>query len=411
MKKRRRTTDRKIGIKTKSSKSGMKKFNGTKIRRILSMFFFIAFVAYIGYSTHNILSVKVVDYTKLNSSSNYLLSKKEGDLEKTLIIFEDGKDNNRKISNVYLFLRNEKKNRSLLVYIPSSMYFDGLEEDFGNKIPISSLRYAGDFLQEGRGIEYSLWQFNQLLGVKYQNYIWFTSESMDVLNDVYGDMNDVSDNLKSIYRKEDDVELTDDFMKLNSLSSKFSVVKMIVNSNKITEASEKIYSNLSFLELMNRVKSFNSVLKSSEAYLLNLFSSKYITEELASSGGQIGILNSTAYDESFRDLYSKILDSNLEKERVRVEVYNGSDISGAAYQFGRQIVNSGCEVVRYGNAPSIIEKTVVYVPNLEEFATSFSVVSEIFSGRFELVEGRPSFMTTGDIVIILGEDIKGMYSF
>jgi len=92
-------------------------------------------------------------------------------------------------------------------------------------------------------------------------------------------------------------------------------------------------------------------------------------------------------------------------------VYNGSGVAGAAMQFGRKIENSGCDVVRYENAPDIIDKTIMYIPKLDDFKKSFKIVSEIFSDNFELVEGRPDFMTTGDIVIILGEDIKRMYSF
>ena len=43
--------------------------------------------------------------------------------------------------------------------------------------------------------------------------------------------------------------------------------------------------------------------------------------------------------------------THANKERARIEVYNGSEIDGIAYQLGRKIVNSGGDVVRYGNAP------------------------------------------------------------
>ena len=48
---------------------------------------------------------------------------------------------------------------------------------------------------------------------------------------------------------------------------------------------------------------------------------------------------------------------------------------------------------------------------MKDYKNSLNLVSEMLSGRFEVIEGRPSFMTTGDIVIILGKDIKFMYSF
>jgi len=132
---------------------------------------------------------------------------------------------------------------------------------------------------------------------------------------------------------------------------------------------------------------------------------------LSNSGGIRRYLLNSKFDNSYRELISLLIDKELEKERVRVEVYNGSGVAGAAQQFGRKIENSGCDVIRYENAPKTIKKTIMYISKPDDFKKSFKIVSEIFSDNFELVEGRPDFMTTGDIVIILGEDIKRMYSF
>ncbi len=106
-----------------------------------------------------------------------------------------------------------------------------------------------------------------------------------------------------------------------------------------------------------------------------------------------------------------MIDRELEKERVRVEVYNGSGLSGYASQYARKIRNSGCEVVRYDNAPKEQDETQFFVPKQEDFPRSLSVVFEIFPGTYEIVQSRPSFMTTGDIVIILGKDIPTVYAF
>ena len=106
-----------------------------------------------------------------------------------------------------------------------------------------------------------------------------------------------------------------------------------------------------------------------------------------------------------------MIDRELEKERVRVEIYNGSGMSGYASQYARRIRNSGCEVVRYDNAPNLQDKTEFYVPKPKEFEYSLKVIFELFPGTYETIEGRPSFMTTGDVVIILGKDIPTVYSF
>ena len=48
---------------------------------------------------------------------------------------------------------------------------------------------------------------------------------------------------------------------------------------------------------------------------------------------------------------------------------------------------------------------------MEKFSNTYRVVSDVIPVEFEAVEGRPDFMTTGDIVVVLGKDIKSMYSF
>jgi hypothetical protein len=101
----------------------------------------------------------------------------------------------------------------------------------------------------------------------------------------------------------------------------------------------------------------------------------------------------------------------LEKERVRVEVYNASGIPGIASSFARKISNSCCDVVRFDNAPNIEDSTLLYIPNPDDFVESTEAVTELFTWPYKIINGRPSFMTTGDIVIILGKDISGMYSF
>ncbi len=395
----------------KENKNKSKKVNFKALCKFVLFAIFISTVVLIARAVVNLSLVKVIDYTKINSSNEYILSKNSTDLKKTLILFEQGTGERRKISHAYLFVENSKKKNGMVVYIPNDMYFNGLEEEFGNKIPISSLRYAGEYLQKGRGVEYALWQFAQLLGVKYDDYIWITSEGVEALKDVYGDMDEVSSTLANMYSYEKDFKSSNDFLFFNSVSSKINMMDTLIYADKLSNLNEQIYSSKSLSDVMNQLKSANRKIKEYKMYPMNLSDEKYFKEEELNSGGKAKVLNTPAYDEVFRDKYSKIIGTALEKERGRVEVYNGSDITGIAYQVGRKIENTGGDVVRYGNAPSSVEKTTVYVPNMKEYENTFKLVSEILSGRFDIVESRASFMTTGDVVIILGKDIKFMYSF
>ncbi len=369
------------------------------------------FLGFVIYYIFTVTSIKSIDKTILNGSQRYLLSQSNGESKRTVIILEEGYGNERRISEVYLFLSNQEKGKSLLVYIPSWLYYTGLEENFGSAIPISSFRYAGDIIQEDRGVEYSVWQISQILGITFNNYIYISSEANSTLDSVFGEDVMVKDRYRDMFKVGDKESLSEGFFRLQALSSKISFVKSLFKVNELRNFNNNIYSNLSFIEGITMLKNVEKTLQATESYAIDLSDAKYSKEELSDSGGIKRYLLSNKFDNSYRELISLLIDRELEKERVRVEVYNGSGVAGAAMQFGRKIENSGCDVVRYENAPDIIDKTIMYIPKLDDFKKSFKIVSEIFSDNFELVEGRPDFMTTGDIVIILGEDIKRMYSF
>ncbi|HAM96883.1 TPA: hypothetical protein DCP76_03755 [Patescibacteria group bacterium] len=358
-----------------------------------------------------ILSLKLADSTKVNGSNQYLLSQTKDDTNTTLVVLESGNDEAKKISEAYLFLTNKNKEESILIYIPGWIYYGGLEEDFGNSVAVSSFRYAGDFLQEGRGIEYSIWQIGQMLGIKVDNYIWFSPDSVKSYSSIYGDTSGVEDKLREYYKVSGEDALNDPFFKLSTMSSRYSVLKNMLGISKLIGLSKFGSSNLSFTEYLDFFANLNNTVSSTETYGIDLSFFRYSTEDLSSSGGQIRYINTTEFDNVYRGLIAKIIDRSLEKERVRVEIYNGSGVAGAAKQFGRKIENAGCDVVRYENAPTTIDRTVLYIADEVSFANSLKVVSEVLSGSYDLVKGRPDFMTTGDIVVVLGQDIKQMYSF
>lgn len=370
----------------------------------------ILLLGFIVYYIFSVTNIKTIDKTILNGSQRYLLSQSNGESKRTVIVFEEGLENERRISAVYLFLNNKEKEKSLLVYIPSWLYFTGLEENFGNAIPISSFRYAGDTLQEDRGVEYAIWQISQILGITFNDYIYINSEANLAFNLVFGEDIGSKDRYREMF-KEKKTSLSEDFFKLQEVSSKISFLKSLFKVGDIKNFNNNIYSDLSFIEVVNMMNGIGKILQTSESYAIDLGNPQYSEEELSNSGGIKRYLLNSKFDNSYRELISLLIDRELEKERVRVEVYNGSGVAGAAMQFGRKIENSGCDVIRYENAPKTVEKTIMYIPKPDDFKKSFKIISEIFSDNFELVQGRPGFMTTGDIVIILGEDIKRMYSF
>ncbi len=399
---------RRIRERSKTKKKVFKKIN---IGKILVYSSVVALILFLGIYITIIFTSKLSDPTKANGSNQYLLSQTNDDTSTTLVVLEGKSGSEKKINEAYLFLTNKNKEESILIYIPGWLYYGGLEENFGNSISVSSFRYAGDFLQEGRGVEYAIWQIGQMLGIKVDNYIWLSPEGVKNYSEMYGDISEVEDKLKEYYKVSEGDSLNDSFFKLSTMSTKYSALKNMTKLSNLIDSNSMVYSNLGFTGFLQFFESLNKTIIKTETYGIDLSYARYSTEDLSTSGGQIRYINTDEFDSVYRNLIAKIIDRALEKERVRVEIYNGSGVAGAAKQFGRKIENSGCDVVRYENAPKTMDRTILYISNEQNFVNSLKVVSEILSGSYDLVVGRPEFMTTGDIVVVLGQDIKQMYSF
>jgi len=381
----------------------------TLIKGILGVLLTLILIGYVGYIAVLIMGVKKNDPLSENGSSAYLLSDTSfDDLDKTLWIFEEGEEDDEKISEAFLIASNKEKDFLLNVYIPGWLSFPSVEEEFGDTLMVSNFKYAGEFLDEGRGIEYAVWQFEQMLGTKIDNYIWIRSKEQSLYSEVFGYYKDLKGRYGYNSSEED---FTQDALQLDSFLLKYSLFKIVLHPQKISSMGEGMISNRNFVDILTKIVSTRKELRGSEKHIIDLGGTEYIEEKLSSTGGFSYSFNSSKYDEMLEKYFLDILDRELEKERVRVEVYNGSGISGAAGQMARKIKNSGCDVVRYENAPKLLEHTVLYIPDEERFRNSVAIVKEIVGTNVEIINDRPQFMTTGDIVVVLGRDIERIYSF
>ena len=394
----------------KRTESKSKRAVNIKFGNIL---FFLILISIIGYGIYTYIGfskIKSEDPIKQSNSDYYLLSNQRDALEKTLIVFEEEYNEKERIKVAYLYAENKEKSVAVLIYIPGWVEYTGLEKDFGSSIPISTFRYAGDFLQEGRGFEYAIWQFEQLLGSNIDEYIWISSSAYSIFSEKLGESS--GDSVYAQYYS-NGFKVNQEAFMLNSFVSKLSWLNLISSSSKFKGSEAVMYSSLSTIgNVVMRLKQIHESTISLRPFLLDLSGAEYLAQQ--ESLGGVGIssyIDTDKYDTVWRDFIDGMIDRELEKERVRVEVYNGSGLSGYASQYARKIRNSGCEVVRYDNAPDEQEKTQFYVPKKDDFTNSLGVIFELFPGTYEIVEGRPSFMTTGDIVIILGKDIPTVYAF
>ena len=66
----------------------------------------------------------------------------------------------------------------------------------------------------------------------------------------------------------------------------------------------------------------------------------------------------------------------------------------------------GCNVVRYGNADKEYDQTTIYIVDPVRFENSLKVVNAILGKDVVIINERPSFLTTGDIIVVLGKNVS-----
>lgn len=93
------------------------------------------------------------------------------------------------------------------------------------------------------------------------------------------------------------------------------------------------------------------------------------------------------------------------REQARIEVFNGSGKSGLATLTRRLLTNQGAKVIRAGNAPEKYPQTTLYIRNPEQYAASIGLISEMLREKVVITEEAYPFNHTGDLVLVLGEDI------
>jgi len=234
---------------------------------------FISFllVALLGYFIYGYLAlnnVKSENILEKSDSDYYLLSKGKDQLEKTLIVFEEEYNEKNRISMAYLYAQNKEKGVSTLVYIPGWVEYNSIKGDLGSSIPVSSFRFAGDFLQEGRGYEFAIWQFEQLLGGNIDEYIWVTPQARNAFT-----QNLEQSSEEAVYAQyyTNGFEVNQEAFFLNVFASKLGWFNLLKSASQFKNLDAKIYSSLPTLGgVITRFREIQSGILSSRPYLVDL---------------------------------------------------------------------------------------------------------------------------------------------
>lgn len=105
-------------------------------------------------------------------------------------------------------------------------------------------------------------------------------------------------------------------------------------------------------------------------------------------------------DKDIREVFSV---QNIEKEQARVEIFNATMENGFATRKARELENLGFDIIRVGNTSLPEPENIIYTLDPKKYTHSITLIKNIVGGSTKVVKEMPSFVSTGDIVIILGK--------
>ncbi|HQG57435.1 MAG TPA: LytR C-terminal domain-containing protein [Candidatus Dojkabacteria bacterium] len=362
----------------------------TKIVIALIVLAIPAYYIYVGFT----LSVINIEDPLSNTGT---LVARDDDLFRQIIIMTDEEDT--EVVGVYIFISNQVSGDSLVYYIPPWVYSDDYSNTFEQPVSVGNLLYMASTVDPEKKYQFVINQISSVVGMIFDSYIYLPTDKAS----------EISDQCK--YDSSKGAEYIDKC--ISGLTNPFNVLE----SHKLDELIRSLRSNLTYKQIMqlrNRIGAIdfgtdgNGIISNYNGNIIDLSSNNYVIENTAP--GDQNIIVSKLVVESIDSIISENIDivrsKNIQKELVKVEVYNGSGIPKYASKYSRYISNMGCTVVRFGNADKEYEQTTIYVVDPERFQYSLSVVKAILGENVQIINERPNFLTTGDIIVVLGKNVS-----
>ena len=109
----------------------------------------------------------------------------------------------------------------------------------------------------------------------------------------------------------------------------------------------------------------------------------------------------------FDDFVASTFDNGeVIREQARIEVYNSTDIPGLASRYTRILQNMGCDIIRKANTGSSVSKTLIFTETPDLFPLTIAQIKKVVGTDVEVKLDSPGFVTTGDLVVILADDVE-----
>lgn len=276
--------------------------------------------------------------------------------------------NDNRINNIEVVVYSKDRERFLRIDIPTNIYTVNEKND---SFPLSSLIEVGDFLENNSGKSYTIKYLGTLLGLKFDNYVWLDGSDSN----------------------------------LEKFISDLSIFNILFNFKYNSDLENNLYSNLPILNLIKEVNFLNQVYNNYQYEEFDVLDC-CVEQFIISNNIQEWRFDTGSFDQELSKYIGELVSREVERERVNVEVYNASDINGLASTYARKIRHTGCRILRFDNSPSVQEVTTIYVPEPENYKNSLQLIKDVVGEGVEVKYERPLFITTGDIILVLGKDLQ-----
>ena len=356
-------------MKSRRSKHNIKRLQriSPKLLKAMGVVILLIVVYVFGYPFVYSHFAKVND---LASSQAHIISR-DPSLRKVLVVTET---KNNDVEAVFYALYNRDNNEGVLIYLPAEVYLPSADKlGIGSKkVCVRDIKYTAQTYDRNEA-DFVINLLGNTLALYPDSYIILTvpeGRSVDRIAWV--------DTLSQIgkYKK---MHLTGDVAEIQIRASNLKL-------NEI----EAVRDELLLVDWNDR----NIIDVSTEAF----------SQETANVLGEsIRVADLHEIDDSILHWRERLLPADVKREHGRVEVYNASDVSGLGGFYARLVRNSCCDVLRVGNADGDFKGIRAYVVDPERYANTVRYLQNSIGVDLEVINGRPDFMTTGDVVLIVGD--------
>ncbi len=375
------------------------------IRKLFVAICLFGVVALIGKFVYGgVQDVKQLSLAELNNSGiderDLDMKFRSGDIFTVLLVVTDLDEQSKEKIESFAIVRLDQEESTAFItsvdpdiYMSPTGYMDsGVSDISADTARIRDLMVVGNLNTPPIPEAYALYQIENLYALNVDGYVVVDKKDFDSVAKLGGVEAPWSiENTKKSY--EEFSTTWNEYWK--NMLLKINLFKVWANRNAVSA----IKSNMPAAELYKFVMAFQGV-PENKISLISV-EDKDLTEIVNERGENVKYVSRGVIDASIGAYCD---DVRIEREQALIEVFNGSGVNGLGAGYRRLVEHMGGSVIRVENASGDNQKTVIYATDPSKYPLTIEKVKSLFKYDVEVLEGRPSFGSTGDVIIVLGLD-------